>query len=55
MTKAPGYRHKQARGSEIAAYLLNTSDRSRLPTKVLIDPDVDCYAKIEYLTAAEMV
>src|ERR1700722_11672536 len=53
--KTPGYRHKQAYGSEITAYLLNPSNRSCLPTKVLIDPDVDCYAKIDYHTAADVI
>jgi hypothetical protein len=53
--KTPGYKPKQARGSVITAYLLNSSDRSCLPTKVLIDPDDDCYAKIDYQTAAEVV
>ena len=50
--KTPGYKPKQARGSVITAYLLNSSDRSCLLTKVLIDPDDDCYAKIDYQTAA---
>ena len=53
--KTPGYKLKQARGSVITAYLLSPSDRSCLPTKVLIDPDDDCYAKIDYHTAAEVV
>ena len=53
--KTPGYRRKQARGSKITAYLLNPSDRSCLLTKALIDPDVDCYAKFDCHTAAEVV
>ena len=51
----PGYKPKQARGSVITAYFLNPNDRSCLPTKALIDPDDDCYAKIDYHTAAEVV